>query len=712
MGMRGEADTAIMGKEATFADNVNLLRDVLRTQNKLIKEYVNQDLDKVPRMLALYKEVEPFFYGDGNTPGLMGSEELENVIIMLCDDNFGNLRTLPTEEMLTHKGGYGMYYHFDYHGWPISFEWINSSYLPKIWEQMSMAYDFGVRDLWVVNVGDICTQEFPLAYFLDLAYDFDKWGTSAVNKTEEYTKLWIRNQFGGMCKETDLEKIYDILDGYTKIAHNRRPEAMSGEVYHPVHYQETDRLLLKIEELMDKASELYYSIEKDIMPGFFSLVYYPAMGNLNLQKMQLLTGRNHYAARLNSMEANHLAEQIKACMKRDQELVEEYHAMDNGKWYGMGLSEHIGFVHWNEDECRNPIVMQVIPARKPRLIVSVDGTGQYTEGSSWLVNTLNLNDFRQPDIKTASFTISSVSDLESSYEITCLAPWMSCSNYSGILDGTVKAVEKIVVEIDRSKMGKDISANIVVKIPSGVCTIIVDARIPELSDLPDYTYIDTNGYISIEAEHYFAKGDKGPGGKMAEVSGRKCREEIITFQEKMITSQTNILGGQTLLMVNQTNNITGFRRIDRYGKTLSGMKVFPSTCNFTVGKDAPYLEYRFFLEAAGTYTAELYMQPSNPAAADNTLYYGIQVNDGHIEVVNTIPEGQKVGDHNHQWAAGVLDNIRRHSSEISCNEGTNKIRIYAVSPGFVLEKLVIYPTGKNPLESYLGPTETYYIGKD
>ena len=109
VGMRGEADTAIMGKDATLKDNIDLLRKVLKTQNKLIRKYVNKDLDKVPRMLALYKEVEPYFYGDEKTPGLMGDPELDGVTLMLCDDNFGNLRTVPTPEMRSHKGGYGMY---------------------------------------------------------------------------------------------------------------------------------------------------------------------------------------------------------------------------------------------------------------------------------------------------------------------------------------------------------------------------------------------------------------------------------------------------------------------------------------------------------------------------------------------------------------------------------------------------------------------------
>ncbi|QAY66984.1 glycosyl hydrolase 115 family protein [Paenibacillus protaetiae] len=675
VGMRGEADTAIMGKEATFADNINLLRDVLRTQNRLIREHVSPDLEQVPRMLALYKEVEPFFYGDEQTPGLIGSEDLENVILMLCDDNFGNLRTLPTEEMRSHKGGYGMYYHFDYHGGPISYEWVNSTYLPKVWEQMSMAYDFGVRDLWIVNVGDIGTQEFPLAYFLDLAYDFDRWGTGAINQTDEYTRLWVERQFGAACEAQDVANIHRLINGYTKIAHNRKPEAMNADVYHPVHYREADRLLAEIGQLMDLANELYARFDEETLPGFFSLVYYPAMGNLNVHRMQLLTGKNHYAARLNRMEANWLAEQIQACMKRDRELVEEYHAIDNGRWYGMGLSEHIGFTRWNEDECKYPVLMHAMPAGKPRLSVSIDGTGQHSEGSGWHVNQLRMN-FRQPDVTAASFTIYSISDLEAPYEIICETPWLTCSAYQGVLNGTSKAADTITVRIDRSLMGQETEAGIAVKLPSGVCTIIVDAKLPELHGWPANTYVDVDGYIAIEAEHYFAK------------------------QDAMHTE------------AGAAQPSAGFQAIQGYGRTLSAMKVFPTNRYFTAGEDAPYLEYRFVVHEAGGYEVELYMQPSNPVTADNTLYYGIQANDGQLQIWNTVSRGKKITDSNAEWAAGVLDNIRRHSSIVDCRSGLNTLKIFAVSPGFVLEKLIISPAGKKPPVSYLGPPETYYIGEN
>ena len=682
VGMRGEADTAIMGREATLADNINLLRDVLRTQNRLIKEYVNPDLSKVPRMLALYKEVEPFYYGDKDTPGLMNCEELEDVIIMLCDDNHGNLRTLPTEEMLKHKGGFGMYYHFDYHGGPISYEWINSSYLPKIWEQMTMAYDFGIRELWIVNVGDICTQEFPLSFFLDLAYDFEKWGSNAINTTDDYTREWIDRQFDGVFDEEDKKKIFELITGYTRIAHKRRPETMRAGVYHPVNYKETDKTLQEIEYLLKTADELYAKLNNNYsndnnekkanedLPAYFALVYYPVVGNLNLQKMQLLSGKNHYFAHFGYMEANKLAEQVKECMKRDKEIVEEYNNIDNGKWYGMGLSEHIGFTRWNEDECQNPILMYVIPANKPRLSVSVDGSEQRTEGSSWTFNKLFMLDFLEPDVTEASFTIYAISDKPAEYTISCDNKWLKCSKDSGTLDGINISSEQIKVTIDRSLQQGETEGKIIVKIPSGICTIIVKAGLPDISGLPEMTFINAKGYIAIEAEHFYRKQD------FAADNGECSRFEVLKG----------------------------------YGKTLSAVKAFPTTAYFTPGKDAPYLEYLFKLDEAGSYELELYMQPSNPVTNENTLYYGIQLNDEEIMMVNAIPEGQRVDSP--FWAMGVLNNIRRQATKINCKEGLNTLRIYAASPGFVLEKLVIYKEGAKPAESYLGPTESYYLGRE
>ena len=672
VGMRGEADTAIMGKNATLEDNIQLLRDVLKTQKKLIQEHVNPDLTRVPRMIALYKEVEEFFYGDEKTKGLMGAEELEDVILMLCDDNYGNLRTLPTEEMRKHAGGYGMYYHLDYHGWPVSYEWINSSYLPKIWEQMSMAYDFGVRELWMVNVGDIATQEFPLSFFLDMAYDFDRWGSRALNCTQEYTRKWVRQQFGSVEEETQ-DTIADILEQYTKIIHRRRPEALNPETYHPVQEKESSRIFEEAEQLLKKLQDVYETIEKtnpQNLSAFIALVYYPAFGTMNLVKMQILAGWNHYYANLGAVCANDYVDEVERCMEQDRKAVEMYHQMDQGRWYGMGMSQHIGFTHWNEDECRNPVVMRVIPLKKRSILVAADGTAQHAEGSPWLDNTMKLKDFLNPDCTRASVTLYSRSDLKAEYTVLKKPGWLSVEPMEGWLDGVSQKKVRLNLTLIKQRLPETnqdtIQDSLEIATPEGKCEITVPVYTGNLQDKKN-VFVDTMGYLSIEAAHYV---NSVPGN----------------YKDRQVK----------------------FENLQGYGKTNSAMKAFPSDACTVPGQDAPYLEYQFVLEESGTYEAEFYMQPSNPVTRENQLLYAVRINEEMTETVNAVEKDYQVGDQAEKWAEGVLSQIRRQTVSIKCRAGFNTLRVYHVTPGFVLEKIVIYPMGEKPEESYLGPAETYH----
>lgn len=672
VGMRGEADTAIMGKNATLEDNIQLLRDVLKTQKKLIQERVNPDLTKVPRMIALYKEVEEFFYGNEKTKGLMGAEELEDVILMLCDDNYGNLRTLPTEEMRKHAGGYGMYYHLDYHGWPVSYEWINSSYLPKIWEQMSMAYDFGVRELWMVNVGDIATQEFPLSFFLDMAYDFDRWGSRALNCTQEYTRKWVRQQFGSVEEETQ-DTIADILEQYTKIIHRRRPEALNPETYHPVQEKESSRIFEEEEQLLKKLQDVYETIEKtnpQNLSVFIALVYYPAFGTMNLVKMQILAGWNHYYANLGAVCANDYGDEVERCMEQDRKAVEMYHQMDQGRWYGMGMSQHIGFTHWNEDECRNPVVMRVIPLKKRSILVAADGTAQHAEGSPWLDNTMKLKDFLNPDCTRASVTLYSRSDLKAEYKVLKKPGWLSVEPMEGWLDGVSQKKVRLNLTLIKQRLPETnqdtIQDSLEIATPEGKCEITVPVYTGNLQDKKN-VFVDTMGYLSIEAAHYV---NSVPGN----------------YKDRQVK----------------------FENLQGYGKTNSAMKAFPSDACTVPGQDAPYLEYQFVLEESGTYEAEFYMQPSNPVTRENQLLYAVRINEEMTETVNAVEKDYQVGDQAEKWAEGVLSQIRRQTVSIKCRAGFNTLRVYHVTPGFVLEKIVIYPMGEKPEESYLGPAETYH----
>ena len=669
VGMRGEADTAIM-KNATLADNINLLRDVLKTQNRLIRENVNQDVMQVPRMLALYKEVEPYFYGDKHTKGLMGDPELEGVTLMLCDDNHGNLRTVPTEKMRDHKGGYGMYYHFDYHGWPFSYEWLNTNYLPKAKEQMCAAYDFGIRDLWIVNVGDIMTNEFPLSYFLNLAYDYEKYSAKEYT-TQGYTSEWIEQQFPEFSHKQKASLNY-IMNTYTKLANMRRTECITPDTFAPANFNESQTILALAESVLKECENLKTEISKKDYPGFFAQVYFPACGTMNVLKMQLLAGRNKWCASYNMMAANAYAEQVEACLDFDKKLVEECDKVDGGRWYAMGWSEHFGFVHWNEEENRYPILAKVIEPRKGRLCAWVEGSGFVTTGGDWQGFPLLCDAFKNPTVESARVFVAACNKKMLAYEIAVDgdADWLS---YSVKKDKTL-LIDTIMLKVDRAKLENAAEKTAVLKITGDGghgcrvrINVKIDATVPNLN-YDKGTFIQTSNYISMEAAH-FAKKQAGT-----------WKGETATFEE-----------------------------LPGYGKTLSAIKAFPVIAEYPKGKHAPYVEYKFVCQKQGIMQFDFYLNPSNPAYKDNKLAFIAEVGGEKIMKQLVDEKTFAVGDNQFPWGTDITNNIRISSIYAECREGFNILRFYPVTPNIVLEKIVIHAANEPFPQSYLGAPESYRV---
>ena len=683
VGMRGEADTAIMGKEATLKDNIDLLRKVLKTQNKLIRKYVNKDLDSVPRMLALYKEVEPYFYGDDKTPGLMGDPELDGVTLMLCDDNFGNLRTVPTPEMRKHKGGYGMYYHFDYHGLPVSFEWFNTSHLAKTWEQMTTAYDFGIQDLWIVNVGDIFSNEYPLSFFLDLAYDFDRWGTTNPDAPVEYTKLIVDRVFGDV-SAPDKRVICDLLRGYTRITSARRTEAMNDRVYNAFNYNETFDLLDEIDSLMKKCNKLRERFDGNTEFSFYELVWLPLTANLNVQKMWLLTTLNHAFCEMGSTYAMTLAKQIDECIEFDVKIVEELHSIHGGKWYGMGLSEHIGFNHWCEEECKYPVVGKFKPGNKERLVVGVKGSAQCTEGKFWTGRVLLMDAFLDPSCDEASLFLSTACDkkVKFSVENTCKGLKFSAE------EGTVKpyTLTELKVKIDRSVIKRGDAAEFCVHSPDGFAVV----KVP---------FNRASAFKGENVYHWTGRKEFGDDVIKANIFDRSVNKNA--FGMNYISIPAN---GYNRCFSSPAS--ASFRKIPDYSRGLDAVKAYPQEAVLGL-KKAPYLEYKVSVPKSGKYDVTLYTNPSNPFGREPSILVGVSVNGGKVKKVNMIPEGFAVGDGNPYWSQGVLDNVRKTTVTVELKEGVNEINIHAINPNLVLQKIVICEEGIVIPESYLGPKPTY-----
>ncbi|MBQ7680280.1 MAG: glycosyl hydrolase 115 family protein [Butyrivibrio sp.] len=684
IGMRGERDSEILGRTATLKENIDYLKDVITTQNQLIKEEIGDE--QVPRMLAVYKEVERYFYGDADTEGLRNWPGLNGVTCMLCEDNHGNMRRLPAPEERDRRGGWGMYYHFDYHGDPVSYEWVNSTHLPKVWEQMTECYESGVREIWIVNVGDLKPQELPLSFFMDLAYDFDRWGSDHPESPAQYLEDWTVRQFG----EEHASEICTLLDGYTRINGTRRPEALNDRVYHPTHYGETEAMARHCARLEALAEEL--KAEYDGTPlsdAFVQLVYFPVCASVNLLQMQLLSGRNHALSAQGRPSANLYAQAIDECMQRDSSLQALYHNAAGGKWNGIMSSEHIGFIHWNDEEAMYPVRHQVYPSRRPRLVVAQDQGENSSCGGDWTRQTLTLDGFLTPGRESEALVLENAGSGEVHWRIRCDADWLECSAMEGCLPAFTEEEDVTTVdglpEADNTfrlqmKLLRD-------KLPAGNGQTQAETMLTIEAEEPR-THVDVRILATTQAE---ADGFL-PAGAVVQERGKD-----------RVYAPGLVLEANTAAELSDSA-VGAFRVLEGYGRCRAGLKAAPALQVYTPGIDAPSAMWRFSLAEEASYGITLIIAPSNPIDGRKSLSLGLQVDGGEIlqpQFIDSTYEGGAPGCA--VWARAVLNQCHRTTVDVSLTAGSHELRVYATDPGVVLERILIRRTDSPWPEGYLGP---------
>ena len=149
-----------------------------------------------------------------------------------------------------------------------------------------------------------------------------------------------------------------------------------------------------------------------------------------------------------------------------------------------------------------------------------------------------------------------------------------------------------------------------------------------------------------------------------------------------------------------------YKTIDKFGKTLGGVKAFPTTNKFGVDEEAPVIEYSVYVKEKGNYILELFTAPNNPVIYKGKMCVGVGVNGEEYQVVNTIPDKGYIPWISADWAEGVLSHIHKIQTGITLKQGANKIAIKAMDPAVVLQKLVLAKEGIKVPESYLGPKES------
>lgn len=326
VGMRGDGD-APMSRETATA----LLENIVKDQRQIITEVTGKDASATPQLWALYKEVQDYYDKGMRVP--------DDVTLLLCDDNWGNIRKLPRTTDKPRKGGYGIYYHFDYVGGPRNYKWVNTNPLPRIWEQMHLAWAYNARQIWIVNVGDIKPMEFPISFFLDYAWDPEK---IDVDQLQSYTENWAAAQFG----KQYAKEIADILAKYAKYNSRRKPELLDANTYSL--YQEWYSVADAYKVLLEKAEAINNNLPAEYKDAYFQLVLHPVKACANLYEMYLNVALNKDAYAKRWAVANESADKVKQLYGNDSLITLAYHQLGNGKWNHMMSQTHIGYTNWQQ----------------------------------------------------------------------------------------------------------------------------------------------------------------------------------------------------------------------------------------------------------------------------------------------------------------------------------------------------------------------------
>ena len=341
IGMRGDGDTAMGAKEGhddEFVpdDNatIKLLEKIMKNQRDIIAKETGRPAKERTQLWALYKEVHRYYDKGLKVP--------DDVIILLCDDNWGDIRRLPTAEERKHKGGFGMYYHVDYVGAPRNSKWLNVTPIQHIWDQLTLTYQYGVDKLWVLNVGDLKPMEYPITFFMDFAWNPNRYNAANLM---DHPKKFCAQQFG----ESQADEAARILNLYSQYAGRVTAEMLDASTYN-LETGEWKQVCDEFTRLEADALRQFVSLPADMHDAYRQLLLFPIQALGNIYEMYYAQAMNHKLYAEGNPEANVWADRVEQCFKRDSLLCRGYNKdIAGGKWDGMMTQKHIGYVSWNDN---------------------------------------------------------------------------------------------------------------------------------------------------------------------------------------------------------------------------------------------------------------------------------------------------------------------------------------------------------------------------
>ena len=636
LAMRGDGDMAM-----SQGTNIALLEKIVNDQREIIADVTGKPVEETPQLWALYKEVQDYYDRGMRVP--------DDVTLLLCDDNWGNIRKLPRTDAAFRAGGYGIYYHFDYVGGPRNYKWLNTSPLPRVWEQMHLAYEYGVDRIWLVNVGDLKPMELPISFFLDYAWNPDEW---PAERLPEYTVNWVAEQFGNEY----ASEIAEMFRLYTKYNGRRKPELLSPETYSLLNFQEAEKVVKEYNQLAQQAKTLAEKLPVAYKDAYYELILHPITACANLNELYFATAKNREAAKQGRATTNNWAEKVKELFQKDADITNYYHTkLAGGKWDHMMAQTHIGYTYWQQPEKNsNPEVKEINLPEKAEMGIAFQGDDDFwIEGEAGAVLP-EMDIFNQQPVYIDLFNRGQQAF---DFQISTDQPWLKIEPAKGIVDKEQRIW--LSADWDKVPVGKHQVTVKIRQVGGKDVTVMAVVNYPEIPNIQMFSgFIESNGFISMEAEHF----------------------------------TRNV----------EANNIR-WNVVPDMGRSLSAVTPFPVTAKSQVpGDDCPHLEYDLFLYHSGEVKVNLYLSPSLNYFNDEGLELAVSFDDQEpITIKMNKDDDQKT------WNEWVSNNINKVAlNQQLANPGKHTLKVWMVDPGVVLQKIVVETGDEKP--SYLGEPESFF----
>lgn len=662
IGMRGEGDVA-MG-EGNDLENIKTLQNVIKGQREIIQKIYKDSPENHPQVWAIFTEVQRYYDAGLTVP--------DDVILLFCDNNWGNIRRTYPEKEKNRKGGGGLYYHIDMNGGPWNDRWINTTTIPKLQQQFNLAYQSGIDKLWIVNVGDLKPKELPIDFIMRFAWNPD---AIPADQVWNYTVDWAGRIFG----KEHAEEIADIVSKYTKYNLWRKPEAQTANIFSIVNYQESDRVLKLWKEVADKAEKLQSKIPAEAQDAYYQLVLYPAKASAAVAEIYLAADKNMLYAKQGRVSANDFYKRAQDLFEQDKKWSDYYNdSIAKGKWKYMMSDVHIGYKMWSMPKANAlPEMKEIKPLPEPTIGVAIEGT-ELSWPDTAEKAILPLFDV----LAKSSYYIDVFNRGTGSFEFTAKAnkPWIRLSQSGGV----VQKETRIQVAIDWN--------------------ILLEGTF--------------NGKIEISQ-----------GKKRVEVQVTAVKAAVPKADEPYFGSLT----GEFSIPSNKYNaNLPGKNAkwivLPDLGRSDASMGISPVTAPSASPDTAPRLEYKIFLPKAEKVKVCLGILPTQDINPERGLRIAASLNDqtpkfmdarkglvdtfgeytpsnlAHSKVLKPLPALNDditfIGN-GKQRRNEVFDNLRWLDVELEVEEPSmHTLKIFMIDPEIVLEKIVVNPDNKHP--SYFG----------